>query len=75
MYKISGTPRTELAGGTGGAGSVKPDRNYVPKSNIRQVGRDLQTIGDLLEANLWSLLRECRMFAQRLDQKPFFPIY
>jgi hypothetical protein len=63
VHKISRTSRTELACGTGRPRSVKADGDYVPKRNPRQVGGDLETICDLLEADFWSLLGECRMLA------------
>jgi hypothetical protein len=75
MYKVSGATRAETASCTGWPGSVEADGNYVVERNTRPVGGDLKTIRDLLEADLWPLLRKCRMLAQPLDKKPFLPVH
>src|ERR1700686_1270343 len=75
MHKVRGTSRAELARGTGRSGSVETDGDYVVKGNARKIRGDLETIRDLLETDLWSLLRKRRMLAQPLDEKLFFPIH
>jgi hypothetical protein len=51
------------------------DGDYFIKTNARQISGGLETIRDLLEADLWSLCRKCRMLAQSLDEKLFFPVH
>src|SRR6202140_2733828 len=75
MHKVGGTTRAELACGTGRTGSVEADGDYVVKSNARQIRGDLETIRDLLQTDLWSLLRKRGMLAQSLDEKLFFAIH
>jgi hypothetical protein len=75
MHKVGGTSGTELARGAGRPRSVEADGDYVLKSDASLVGGDLETICDLLEADLWSLLRKCRMLAQTLDEKLLFPVH
>jgi hypothetical protein len=75
MHKVGGTSRTELARGTGWTGSVETDGDYLVNGNARQIRGDLETIRDLLQTDLWSLLRKRRMLTQPLDQKLFFLIH
>jgi hypothetical protein len=54
---------------------VEPRALSRPAALAGLVGGDLETIYDLLKADFWSLLRKCRMLAQPLDQKLFFPVH
>ena len=69
MHKVCRTSGTELAGGTGRAGSVEANGYEIRKQNASLVGGDLEAVGDLLEADIWSLLGEGGMLAQALDEK------
>jgi muramoyltetrapeptide carboxypeptidase LdcA involved in peptidoglycan recycling len=74
MNKIRGTPRTELARRTGRTGSIQADCDDVREENTRLIGGNLETIGDLAEANLRPLFYKSRMLAQTVDEKFFLLI-
>jgi hypothetical protein len=56
MYKVSGASRTQTPSGAGRSRSVKTDGDNVVKRNTSPVAGDLETIRDLLQADLWALL-------------------
>ena len=74
MNKVRGAPRTQLARRTGRAGSIQADRDNVRKENTCLIGGNLETIGNLAEANLRPLFYKSRMLAQTVDEKLFLLI-
>jgi hypothetical protein len=75
MYKVRGAARAETASGTGRPRGIEANGDDVVEGNADKIGGDLQTVRNLLEADVWPLLRECRMLAQSLDEKLFFRVH
>jgi hypothetical protein len=75
MYKVRGAARAETASGTGRPRSIEANGDDPVKRNAGKIGGDLQTIRNLLEADLRPPLGKCRMLAQSLDEELFFRVH
>src|SRR6266849_1004416 len=75
MHEVCGTSCTEPPVRAGRARSVQADGHHIGKENANLLGGDLETICDLLKADIWSLLRKCGMLAQPLDEKLLLPVH
>ena len=69
MHKVGGTARAEHTRSACRAGRIQSDRDDVGESDASFVRRDLETIGDLLQANVRTLFRQRRMFTQSVNEK------
>ena len=67
MHKVGGTASAESACRAGRTRGVQAHGNHVRDSNARAFGGNLETIGNLAETDLGSLLGKGRMLAQALD--------
>ena len=69
VHEVGGAPRAEHTRSAGRTGSIEADRNDVGNGNTRFVHGDLETVGDLLQADVRSLFRQRGMFAQAFDEE------
>jgi hypothetical protein len=71
MHEVGGSARTENSRGAGRSRSVEAHRNNLRGQNAGFFECDLQSIGDLLQANGRALARPRGILAKTLDKKLF----